>query len=1083
MNSKAAVNILMVDDEPANLLALTAVLEVLGANLIQASSGEEALRQMLQKNFALVILDFYMPVMSGLEVAEIIRTRYATPIIFITASDPKDFPIEKAYALGAVDYLTKPFNKIVLSSKVAFYIELHKRTEALAASERARYLAELGAKDSRIRLILENARGYAFIVTDTSGHITEWEGGAEGVTGWSTQDVIGKSIDLIFTEEDCAANRPEEEMEIARAEGVAVDKRWHVCKDGSFFYADGVMVPLKDTSDHLHGFTKIFRDTTAEYVAANEAKARNVELSESRALFSLLLESAMDGIYGMGPDSSCTFLNAAGAAMLGYHPDELVGKPIHHIIHHHRADGSYYPVEECRLGKAARDGIALRVDDEVFWHKDGKPVPVSYSVSPIMTEGKPAGAVIAFSDITQRQRNEAEREHLLKEVQVAHKQMADVFKQAPAFMCILRGPTHLFEMANDRYLQLVGNRHVVGKTVKEALPEVVGQGFFELLDDVYQTGNPFVGVDMPIALQRQQGEPLENRFMDFAYIALKDSEGGINGVLIHGVDQTERKLAEIAVRSNEDRYRTLFESVDQGFCIIELLFNSAGRAANYKFIEVNPAFEKLSGLVDITGKTFSDLEPNGGSFWLDIYDRVATTGESMRFERADNVSSRWFDILVTPLGVSENKLAVLFNDVTERKKTEENLRKLAADLSETDRRKSEFIATLAHELRNPLAPIISGLAIMKMSNNSSQIVEKTRGMMERQITHMAHLVDDLLDISRINGGKIDLKKELIELKTIIASAVETSRPLIDAGKHTLHVSIPDESVVVEADPLRIAQVVSNLLNNAAKYTSPGGLIEIDVSVEANKVVLVICDNGIGIPAESLPSIFDMFSQVAHDFGHSGGGLGIGLSLVRQLVEMHKGTIQVFSEVGSGSKFLIKLPIVHSKINTSQQTQIGVNPASNLAKNLHSEIDKNLNKNLNRNLNRNLNKKLNTPSLKVMIVDDNVDAAECLSMLLELTGHSLRVAHSGLDAIKLAADFQPQVVFLDIGMPGMDGYETAKELRKIPALKNITLVALTGWGTESDRAKSRAMGFNHHLTKPAPANEIEKILARLSCTED
>ncbi len=227
----------------------------------------------------------------------------------------------------------------------------------------------------------------------------------------------------------------------------------------------------------------------------------------------------------------------------------------------------------------------------------------------------------------------------------------------------------------------------------------------------------------------------------------------------------------------------------------------------------------------------------------------------------------------------------------------------------------------------------------------------------------------------------------------------------------------------------------------------------------------------------MPSIFDMFSQVAHDFGHSGGGLGIGLSLVRQLVEMHKGTIQVFSEVGNGSKFLIKLPIARNKINTTNKTQSGVNTASHVTKKLNSQINKNtVNK-------KQANKKLNTTSLKIMIVDDNVDAAECLSMLLELNGHNLRVAHTGLDAIKLAADFQPRVIFLDIGMPGMDGYETAKELRKNPVLKNITLVALTGWGTESDRAKSRSMGFNHHLTKPAPANEINKILATLSCTED
>lgn len=1051
MNSNAKINILMVDDEPANLVALTAVLEGLGANLIHAFSGEEALRHMLQNNFALIILDFHMPIMSGLELAEMIRTRSATPIIFITASDPQDFPIEKAYALGAVDYLAKPFSKIVLSSKVGFYIELHEKAEELAASERARYLAELRAKDSRIRLIFENAKGYAFIVTDTSGNITEWEGGAEGVTGWAPQDVIGRSIDLIFTDEDRAIGRPEKERKIAQTEGISLDKRWHVCRDGSFFYADGVMVPLKDTPNHLHGFTKIFRDGTAERIAADKARVSNSELSESRALFSLLLESSMDGIYGMGPDTSCTFLNAAGAAMLGYRLEELVGKSIHNIVHHHRADGTSYPVEECLIGKAVREGFAIRVEDEVFWHKDGRPVPVSYSVSPIMTNGKPAGAVITFTDVTKRQRNEAERERLLQEVQMAHKTMADVFKQAPAFMCILRGPEHLFEITNDRYLQLVGSRQLVGKTVKEALPELVGQGFFELLDKVYRTGNTYIGADMTIALQRQQDDSLENRFVDFAYMALKDSDGSINGILVHGVDQTDRKLAEIAVRNNEQRYRTLFESVDQGFCIIELLFNSAGRAINYKFIEVNPAFEKLSGLVDMSGKTFTDLEPNGGAFWLDIYGRVATTGESMRFERADSSSSRWFDILVTPLGISENKLAVLMNDVSERKKTEESLRKLAADLSETDRRKSEFIATLAHELRNPLAPIISGLAIMKMSNDDSQVVAKTRDIMERQIIHMVHLVDDLLDISRINGGKVDLKKELVELKTIISSAVETSRPLIDAGQHILEVNIPDEPILIEADPIRIAQVVSNLLNNAAKYTSPSGHIEINVSVETGQVVLAICDNGIGIPADALPTIFEMFSQVAHDFGHSGGGLGIGLSLVRQLVEMHKGTIEVISEIGKGSKFFVRLPIARRKINASSQT-----PSTTASSQTNPQ--------------------------RLLVVDDNVDAAECLSMLLELDGHTLRVAHTGPDAIKLANDFQPQLVFLDIGMPGMNGYQTAEELRKISALKNITLVALTGWGAESDREKSRAAGFDYHLTKPAQTNEIKKILATLSCTE-
>ena len=1046
MQPASSINILLVDNEPANLLALDSILNGLGANLVYATSGEDALRHVLRIDFALIILDFLMPGMDGLETAEIIRSRFPdTPILFMTAVE--DFPIEKVYSIGAVDYLAKPFNQIVLRSKVAFYIELRKKSESLAASERARYMALLGEKEGRIRLIFENAKGYSFVVTDVDGIITEWEGAAEDVTGWARHEIIGTHIDVIFTREDQVSGQPILEKEAARTKGMSEDKRWHLRKNGSRFYADGVMVPLKDAANQLHGYSKIFRDATAEKLAADEAHSSNAKLSESRALFSLLLESSMDGIYGMGADSSCIFLNAAGAAMLGYSPEELVGRPIHDVIHHHRTDGSLYPVSECRIALAARNGTAVRIEGEVFWHKDGTAVPVSYSVSPILKNGKPNGAVITFSNVSERQRDEAERERLLQAVQAAHAQMADVFKQAPAFMCILRGPDHVFEMANDRYIELVGGRPVIGKSVREALPEIEGQGFFELLDDVYRTGKTFSGVDIPMALQRKAGAALEHCYMDFVYMALKDAVGNVNGILVHGVDQTDRKLAELAVRSSEERYRTLFESVDQGYCVIDLVFNPAGQATNYKFIEVNPAFKRLSGLGNVVGKTLDDMRSESSSFWLDVYGRVATTGRPIRFERADTLTSRWFDIFITPLDHSKHKIAVLFSDISEQKKTEADLRKFAEDLAEAGRRKTEFLATLAHELRNPLAPVRSGLSLLKVAEQNSETFVRTRDMMERQVTHMVHLVDDLLDISRISGGKIELKKERVNLQSVISNAIETSLPLIEERSHTLTTNIPDHPIIINADPVRIAQVISNLLNNAAKYTNVNGQILVKVSSDLTSVKIEVVDNGIGIPESALPTIFDMFTQVSGHAGNSNGGLGIGLSLVHQLVLMHDGDVSVSSGIDRGSRFVVSLPIELTDVEHSVVAVAYEESVSSV--------------------------------FRVMVVDDNVDAAETLSALIEMSGHEVRTAFSGFDAISLATDFRPHVIFMDIGMPGMDGYETARKLREVNTLQNTILIALTGWGTESDRKKSSEAGFNHHLTKPIKIEEIISLLSSLT----
>lgn len=375
----------------------------------------------------------------------------------------------------------------------------------------------------------------------------------------------------------------------------------------------------------------------------------------------------------------------------------------------------------------------------------------------------------------------------------------------------------------------------------------------------------------------------------------------------------------------------------------------------------------------------------------------------------------------------------------------ENAR-LYGELRDEDRRKDEFLAILAHELRNPLAPISTGLDILKATENaepSSQI----RDMMERQLRHLVHLVDDLLDVSRVSRGKVQLRRELISVAKIVELAVETSRPLIDGARHQLQLSVPDGPLYVDGDLTRLAQVVSNLLNNAAKYTVDGGRIQLTVVEEENRIVIRVTDSGVGIPREMLPKVFNLFTQVDRAVDRSQGGLGIGLSLVKRLVEMHGGSVAVESDgIGAGSTFTVQLPRVTSPFDSGRSSDPKYRSDSDGA-----------------------------VKHRVLVVDDNVDAAVMLSMLLQRLGCETAVAHSGPEAIAAAAEFRPALAFLDIGLPGLNGYEVAARLRHLPTTAATVLVALTGWGSQEDRQRSLEAGFNFHLTKPIEAEAIRDIL--------
>ncbi|MGQ0697669.1 MAG: ATP-binding protein [Panacagrimonas sp.] len=390
-------------------------------------------------------------------------------------------------------------------------------------------------------------------------------------------------------------------------------------------------------------------------------------------------------------------------------------------------------------------------------------------------------------------------------------------------------------------------------------------------------------------------------------------------------------------------------------------------------------------------------------------------------------------------------VVLIFRDVTERNRLENELRQNAADLSEADRRKDEFLAMLAHELRNPLAPISNALHVMRSSGGSGTTAATATTMMERQVGQIVRLVDDLLDVSRISRGKIELRKGRIELASVVHHAVEAAGPQFASKDHDLTVTLPSQPVYLDADPARLAQVVGNLLNNAAKFTDPGGRIALTVERGKEHVAIRVRDSGIGIAAEQLPRIFDLFAQADTSLGRTESGIGIGLSLVKKLVELHDGTVAASSPgLGAGSEFLVYLPIIGQGPDAvPQQPRVG-EPGM-------------------------------LPPRRILVVDDNQDSAASMAALLELDSHETHIAWDGVAAVDAAASWLPDVVLLDIGLPGLNGYEVARRIREQPWGKRMVLVAVTGWGQEADRSKSRDAGFDAHLVKPASHASIVRVL--------
>jgi PAS domain S-box-containing protein len=514
------------------------------------------------------------------------------------------------------------------------------------------------------------------------------------------------------------------------------------------------------------------------------------------------------------------------------------------------------------------------------------------------------------------------------------------------------------------------------------------------------------------------------------------------------MDMSTRPADKLA--QAEERMRSVVDHVIDGIVTID----SNGRIESF-----NPAAEKLFGYrrEEVLGRNVNLLMPEPYHSEHDRYlENYLRTGEARIIGLGREVVGRRKDGSTFPMELAVSEFHIdgeryftgIVRDITERKRLEQEVQDRMQELAEADRQKNEFLAMLAHELRNPLAPMRNSLHLLKMQGANEEMTQHAREVMERQLQNLVRLVDDLLDLARIIRGQIDLRRELIDLAVVVARAIEIARPVIDAHGHELDVALPEPAVWVDGDLLRLSQAIANLLTNAAKYTEAPDRITLSVTRDDGRAVIRVCDSGIGIAGEVLGRVFDLFVRAGDSAARPQGGLGIGLTLVKRLVEMHGGSVEARSAgPGQGSEFVIRLP-------AATAPRGGTEPDTEPEREVATGVGR-----------------------RILVVDDNVDAAESVSMILQLGGYDVQCVYDGLSVLAAARRYRPDAIVLDIGLPGISGYEVARLLRQQPEFQRTLLIAVTGYGQEADRRRSDEAGIDHHLTKPVDPEALQALLQR------
>jgi PAS domain S-box-containing protein len=825
-----------------------------------------------------------------------------------------------------------------------------------------------------------------------------------------------------------------------------------------------------------------------EQTAASETDPTPAEVPApwGEVEFRRLLEKLPAGAYTCDPDGLITYYNQRAVELWGRPPklndprDRYCGS-----FKLFTSDGRPIDPADCWMARALRENAAFNGQEIVVERPDGSRVTVLAHSNPLRDEsGRLVGAVNVLVDVTDPRRADAANALLAAIVESSDD--AIVSKD-------LDGVILSWNAGAERIFGYTA-AEAVGRSITMIIPP-------DRLDE-----------ETEILARLRRGERIEHfetvrqtrdgRHIDISLTVspVRDAAGRVVAASKVARDVTDRKRAEEALRRSErelaaelraaqhlQEVSTRLIQADDVESLYEQILDTAVAVMRSDFASMQMLYPERGGELRLLA--FRGFDPEAAKFWKWVRaDSTTTCGVALRAcERSvvpDVMTCEFMagtaDLQVylrtgiramqsTPLLSRGGRVLGMISTHwrNPHRPTERDLRLLdvlarqAADLidrsqseqalREADRRKDEFLATLAHELRNPLAPVRNAVQLLQAQGPPTPQAAWALGVIDRQMRQMTRLIDDLLDISRISCDKLELRRQRVALAEVVRTAVETSRPLLEAAGHQFAVAVPPEPIHLDADPTRVAQAISNLLNNAAKYTDRGGHVWLTAERQGSDAVVRVRDTGVGIPAEVLPRLFEMFTQVERSLDRAQGGLGIGLALVKQLVEMHGGSVEAHSDgPGQGSEFVVRLPVVVEPPPESPADAAGEEAAP-------------------------------VATLRVLVVEDNRDSAASLAMLLRIAGHDVRTAHDGLEAVGAAGEFRPDVALLDIGLPKLNGFDAARRIRQQPWSAGMVLIAVTGWGQDDDRKRSKESGFDHHMVKPVDPGALMELLGALGRT--
>jgi PAS domain S-box-containing protein len=910
-----------------------------------------------------------------------------------------------------------------------------------------------------------NCSNDAIVSTDLDGLITTWNAGAERLFGYTAQEVLGRAASLLLP-----VGRADEFLAIVERlrSGGQVDSFGvaHKTKDGQRLDISIGVSPVRDSRGQFVGVSIVGRDVTeparteqtldiSDPVSGRRAAADSEEryrrlfesLHASEERLRLAKAAAGLGIHDYDVATGAIGWDARTRAIWGVGEHEPISFELW-LSGVHPADREAAQAAVKRATDPSGDGVYL-VEYRVINRNDGLTRWVEVTGQTTFCDGRPMRLVGTVQETTQRKSIE-------EQLRRNHETFFRLIENSPFGVYIIDAEFHLRQVSAGAKKVFENVRPLLGRKFDEVLrsiwPEPFASEAIARFRHTLDTGMPYIARET--TEQRQDTATVESYDWRIERITLPD---GQFGVVCYFYDLSEIKQAEAEVRKRGEEaeegrriLQAIMEHVPEGITIADAPDVTIRMVSRHGIELVGRPAETLTGApAKVHPETWGIFQPDG---------KTPATAEELPLTRAVQLGEKvlneeWLlrradgsniPILCSAGPIRDDQGTILggiiaWRDITEHKRTEEEL-KLAA------RRKDEFLATLAHELRNPLAAIRMALPVMENAS-TAQMVDMM-AIIERQSAQLVRLIDDLLDVSRISRGMIELKKSHLDVAEVIHQVLQTAGALFDEKGLNLAVALPEQPVAVHADPVRFEQVITNLLNNACKFTNRGGTIRVSVEAEGDQAMVRVSDTGIGMPREELPRIFDMFAQIRGPGSHQAGGLGIGLSLVRSIVSLHGGTVEARSGgLGQGSEFVVRMPRAATDVPENREPGESSRPQPSC------------------------------PARRIVAADDNGDALEAVAQLLRMKGYDVQTATDGAEALEKVRQLRPDIALLDIGMPGMNGYEVARQIRLEPWGQAIRLVAMTGWGQERDKQQAHVAGFDTHLTKPVDPDLLAQVLAR------